>query len=202
MGTTAAGKGAATESGPERSTASRRRQKYPALAPRSGVPFGRLLLAVSAVLVVMAAVAGVVLVRGRGGGSSTESAAAPPTITAAPASLGETATAVPSATPATLTPTATPAPSPSPAVRMVNGLEVVDEQWTGRIAEPGGLRIRSAPRVEPGNVVGSLAAGAEVTVEGRVLNGQEAEPGKGTVWLIVGPDRYIYAAPGYVERVR
>ena len=79
---------------------------------------------------------------------------------------------------------------------------VVDEVFVGVVRESGGLRIRSAPRVEPGNVVGSVAQGAMVNVEGRVLNGQEAETGKGTVWLIVGPNQYIYAPEGYVERVR
>jgi hypothetical protein len=83
----------------------------------------------------------------------------------------------------------------------VGGLLIVDEVWTGRVVEAGGLRIRSAPRVEPGNVVGSVPQGAEVHVQGRVLNGQEAEPGKGTEWLIVGPNQYIYAGQGYVERV-
>ena len=110
--------------------------------------------------------------------------------------------ASPSPEPTPTPPPPSPTPSPTPAARNVNGLMIVDEVWVGRIADPQGLRIRSAPRVEPGNVVGSLAAGTEVTVEGRVLNGQEAEPGKGTIWLIVGPSQYIYAAPGYVERVR
>ena len=64
------------------------------------------------------------------------------------------------------------------------------------------MRVRWAPRIETGNVVGSVAEGTPVNVEGRVLNGQEAEPGKGTTWLIVGPNQYIYAAPGFVERIR
>lgn len=98
----------------------------------------------------------------------------------------------PTATPAAATPTATP--------RVVDGLQVVDEVWVGIVRESGGLRIRSAPRIQTGNVVGSVAQNAEVQVSGRVLNGEEAETGKGTVWLIVGPNQYIYAAPGYIER--
>jgi hypothetical protein len=81
-----------------------------------------------------------------------------------------------------------------------NGLQIIDEVWVGIVREAGGLRIRSAPRIQSGNVVGSVAQNAEVQVSGRVLNGEEAETGKGTVWLIVGPNQYIYAAPGYIER--
>ena len=141
-----------------------------------------------------------------------EGAAAPPEATAtvaaspAPSPAADVAAASPSPTPEPAAASPSPAPvagPPSPpAPRNVNGLMVVDEVWVGEIKEPGGLRIRSAPRVEPGNVVGSVAQGTRVNVEGRVLNGQEAEAGKGTVWLIVGPSQYIYAAPGYVERVR
>ncbi len=125
----------------------------------------------------------------------------------APVAAVQTTAPTPEAAPSPPAPAATaatgsPTPTPTPGPRTVNGLMIVDEVWVGRVVEPGGLRIRSAPRLEPGNVVGSVAGGTEVAVEGRVLNGQEAEPGKGAVWLIVGPSQYIYAAPGYVERVR
>ena len=149
----------------------------------------------------------------RGGGGETAAEvtpqAAPESPTAAPAEAPATPTLEPTPRVPPSSPTATPAGSPAlaepastPAARNVNGLMVVDEVWVGVVREMGGLRIRSAPRIEPGNVVGSLPQGAQVTVEGRVLNGQEAEMGKGNVWLIVGPSQYIYAAPGYVERVR
>ena len=36
-------------------------------------------------------------------------------------------------------------------------------------------------------------------VEGRVLNGTEAEQGKGTIWCIVGIKQYAYCPPGYIE---
>ncbi|HEY8837429.1 MAG TPA: SH3 domain-containing protein, partial [Dehalococcoidia bacterium] len=62
----------------------------------------------------------------------------------------------------------------------------------------GGLRIRSAPATDA-PVVGSLAEGTLVNVEGKVLNGAEAEQGKGTVWFIVGVKQYIYGAEGYVQ---
>jgi hypothetical protein len=100
-------------------------------------------------------------------------------------------------------PAGTPAaPTPTPAPRVADGLQIVDETWVGVVREAGGLRIRSAPRIQPGNVVGSVPQNAEVNVSGRVLNGDEAEPGKGTVWLIVGINQYMYAPVGYVERVR
>src|SRR5262249_54208366 len=126
-------------------------------------------------------------------------ATSPPPATATELAQAPATPTTPSPT-ATATPSGPPPPTPTPAPRNVNGLMVVDEVWVGVVREPGGLRIRSAPKVEPGNVVGSVAEGAPVNVEGRVLNGQEAETGKGTLWLIVGPNQYIYAAPGYVER--
>lgn len=159
------------------------------------------MIAGAAALVLAGVAIGALVARGGGDGDG------------GPSSLGRqpaTPETAPSPSPAATTTPATPSPTPSPtppasgtpAPRNVNGLMVVDETWVGRVVEAGGLRIRRAPRVEPGNVVGSVAQGTEVNVEGRVLNGQEAEPGKGTVWLIVGPSQYIYAAPGYVERVR
>ncbi len=137
----------------------------------------------------------------------TPTATATPIFTVTPEAAGSPtpmATPTAAATPSP-SPGATPAPGPPPPPpppRLVNGLMVVDEVFVGVVRESGGLRIRSAPRVDPGNVVGSVAQGATVNVEGRVLNGQEAETGKGTVWLIVGPNQYIYAPEGYVERIR
>jgi hypothetical protein len=108
----------------------------------------------------------------------------------------------PTATP-TATATGTPVPAtPTATPRRVNGLLVVDELGTWVVREPGGLRIRSTPSVMPDNVVGSVPQNTEFQVLGRVLNGQEAETGQGTVWLIVAPNQYMYAAPGSVERVR
>ena len=115
----------------------------------------------------------------------------------------------PATVPAPPADTPTPAPSgspgprtPTPVARVVNGLQIVDETWVGIVREQGGLRIRSAPRIDVTNVVGSVPQNAQVQVSGRVLNGQEAESGKGNIWLIVGPNQYIYAPPGYVERVQ
>jgi hypothetical protein len=85
---------------------------------------------------------------------------------------------------------------------MMNGLQIADETSVWVVREAGGLRIRSAPAVTPDNVVGSVPQNTEVNVLGRVLNGQEAQTGGGTVWLIVAPNQYMYAAPGSVERVR
>jgi hypothetical protein len=159
-------------------------------------------MAIAGLAVAVAMVAGgAVFVLGRG--DDTPSGDQAGQVTATPS-----AEATPAATPppATETPpeaTPTPAgPTPTPTPRNVNGLQVIDETWVGRVAEPGGLRIRNAPQIQSGNVVGSVPQGAEINVEGRVLNGQEAEPGKGTVWLIVGPNQYIYGAQGYVERIR
>jgi hypothetical protein len=146
--------------------------------------------------------------RGKENGSA---ASTPPPATATADVAGALDTPTPivpplgSVTPGPAQPGVTPTPGgppPTTTPRIVDGLQVVDEMWVGIVREPGGLRLRSAPRVEPGNVVGSVAQETPVNVEGRVLNGQEAEPGKGTVWLIVGPSQYLYAAPGYVERVR
>lgn len=163
--------------------------------------------------------AAMALVGCRRGGSSDSSAAAQPT-----PELTETATPAatapplvrPIATPPSSTPEANgttvaapvtppagpPGPSPTPFVRTANGLQIIDEVWIGRVNEMGGLRVRSSPRVEPNNVVGSLPQGWEVTVEARILNGQEAEPGKGTVWLLVGVNQYVYNGTGYIERIR
>lgn len=175
---------------------------YPVLAPRRGPSLMKIAAIAIGVLVAAAlAVGGVVAFRGGDGdapptGQVTAPPTAPPTVPPA------TAEGTPLPTPdGTATPAATASPPP-PTPRVVNGLSILDETWVGQVNEAGGLRIRSAPRVEAGNVVGSVAQGTRVNVEGKVLNGQEAEPGKGTEWLIVGPSQYIYAAPGYVERLR
>ncbi len=160
---------------------------------------GKLWAALAVLAVLAAAGAGAwYVLRGDDGNGGVAGGQVTATATASPVAT-ETATPAPSATGS---PTATPGPTATPTPRRENGLDIIDEVWTGRVVEAGGLRIRSAPRVQTGNVVGSVPQGAEVSVQGRVLNGGEAEPGKGTVWLIVGPSQYIYGAPGYVERLR
>lgn len=104
-------------------------------------------------------------------------------------------------TPAPPTSSPTPTPPPTPQVRTENGLQIVDQSFAATVIEPGGVRVRSAPAVDAGNVVGSVPEGAKVSVEGKVLNGAEAEPGKGTVWCIVGVKQYIYCGEGYVQPV-
>jgi hypothetical protein len=136
-----------------------------------------------------------------GQGGAAPQAAAPEPTPSAPPSPEPSPPPSPDPTPAP-TPEPSPTPPPPGTPRLVNGLQVVDEVWVGVVREAGGLRIRSAPRVEAGNVVGSVATGTRINVEGRVLNGQEAEPGRGTVWLIVGQNQYMYAPEGYVERLR
>jgi hypothetical protein len=146
-------------------------------------------------------------------GCSREESSSPttPVARASPTQPPQAVTAVigtptpePSPTPSALPTTpGTPAPvAPTATPRLVNGLQVVDEPGTWVVREPGGLRIRSTPNVAPDNVVGSVPQNTEFPVLGRVLNGQEAETGGGTVWLIVGPNQYMYAAPGSVERAR
>lgn len=107
--------------------------------------------------------------------------------------------AVPVTPPAT-TPSPRPTPTAGPAVRDENGLKIQDVHFVGRIAASGGLRIRSAPAADA-PVVASVPEGALVNVEGKVLNGAEAEQGKGTVWYIVGVKQYVYGAEGYVQQV-
>ena len=94
----------------------------------------------------------------------------------------------------------TPTPEPTPTVRMEGNLQIVDVSFSATVTEAGGVRIRSAPQVDAGNVVGSLPQGAAVQVEGRVLNGAEAEQGLGTVWCIVGVKQYIYCGNGYLSQ--
>jgi hypothetical protein len=137
----------------------------------------------------------------------TAAAATPTALALSTSSTPSPATAAPTPapvrpfTPPPAPPRATPAPTPVSNVRTENGLQIQDEQFLGRVATPGGVRIRSAPDATAANVVGSIPEGVLVTVEGKVLNGAEAEPGKGTVWYIVGPKQYIYGAEGYVLRV-
>ncbi len=170
--------------------------RFPASAPRGDATGRALLVGLIVLAFAVGAAAGAAVALRRGGGSGAAGSGA--AVTPVPTEPQATPSATPTPEP---TPTATPTASPTPTPRNVGGLLIVDEVWTGRVVEAGGLRIRSAPRVEPGNVVGSVPQGAEVHVQGRVLNGQEAEPGKGTEWLIVGPNQYIYAGQGYVERV-
>ncbi len=99
------------------------------------------------------------------------------------------------------TPSATPAASPTPGVRTEGGLQIQDVAFTGKVAASGGLRIRSAPTVSADNLVGSVAEGATLNVEGKVLNGAEAESGKGTVWCIVGVKQYVYCPEGYITNI-
>ncbi|HZQ37495.1 MAG TPA: hypothetical protein VFD32_16300 [Dehalococcoidia bacterium] len=98
------------------------------------------------------------------------------------------------------TPAATPGASPTPGVRTENGLQIQDVAYTGKVTTSGGLRIHSAPSVSS-SVVGSVPEGAAVNVEGKVLNGEEAEAGKGKVWCIVGIQQYMYCPEGYVTNV-
>ena len=190
-----------------------RRPKYPEMSPRRRMSWP--LIAAAAVgLALGGGVAAFAFLRDGGGAPRTSAGPTPLPVTLQTPTVDPVPRVTLSPTPGLVTPiaqlpgaatgTGTPAAAAAgtPAPRNVNGLMIVDETWVGRIVEPGGLRIRSAPRVEPGNIVGSLPDGALVNVTGRVLNGQEAEPGKGTIWLIVGVNQYIYAPPGYVEMVR
>jgi hypothetical protein len=134
-------------------------------------------------------------------------AAAAPTVSPVPGALGTPPTVGPAARPpitpppVVSTPSPTPLASPTPAIRTENGLQIQDISFTGRVDADGGLRIRNAPTLDA-QVVGSVAQGAIVQVEGKVLNGAEAEQGKGTVWYIVGVNQYIYGAEGYVTPIQ
>lgn len=120
--------------------------------------------------------------------------------TAAVVAATPPAFAIPITPVATLPPTASPAPTPSPTptVRIQNGLQIQDVSFSGTVAAAGGLRIRSSPDSNQANVVGSVTEGSLVNVEGRVLNGTEAEQGQGTVWCIVGVNQYVYCHDGYI----
>lgn len=164
------------------------------------------------------------LLLGCGGGKKkANTPAATPTLATAPAVQSALATATPvgsrtlpavtftaipqatlrPGTPSTgsPTPSTTPAASPTPGVRTENGLQIQDVAFTGKVAASGGLRIRSAPNLSGDNVVGSVPEGATVNVEGKVLNGAEAESGKGTVWCIVGVKQYVYCPEGYITNI-
>ncbi len=115
-----------------------------------------------------------------------------------------TPTAAASGTPAaistvTVTPTAVaPLPSNGTSFR-VGQWTVIAGRTTVRITSLTGAYVRSSPVVRSDNRVGSVPVGAIVTVEGRVQDGGEAEPGKGTTWYFVGmvggAPQFIYAAP-------
>ncbi len=157
-----------------------------------------------------------VLAIGCSGGSKKKASPTAQTAPATPAAVAQVASSTPAPAPATVapsptavrvftplpvTPPPTPTPAPTPVIRTENGLQIQDLQFLGKITASGGVRIRSAPDAAATNVVGSVPEGALVTVEGKVLNGSEAEAGKGTVWYIVGPKQYIYGAEGYVQRL-
>jgi hypothetical protein len=165
---------------------------------------GAALFAVAATILLLAAC---------GGGKKKNTNAGPSATTAAVTTAVASATVlpgVPITTPGAApvqqrTPVVTPiphtaTPQPTPTVRNENGLQIVDVSFDAVVSEAGGVRIRSAPQVDPGNVVGSLPQGAAVQVEGRVLNGGEAEQGLGTVWCIVGVKQYIYCGNGYLTQ--
>ena len=104
-----------------------------------------------------------------------------------------------------LTPARTPIPTtptvpPTPTVRNEGGLQIEEVSFAAVVTESGGVRIRSAPQIDPNNVVGSLPRGAPVQVTGKVLNGAEAEQGLGTVWCIVGVKQYLYCGNGYISQ--
>jgi hypothetical protein len=105
--------------------------------------------------------------------------------------------------PVTPPPAVTPTPSPTPtapatpAIRTEDGLQIQDVQFAATVSADGGLRIRSAPTLDA-PVVASVGQGARVNVEAKILNGAEAESGKGTVWYQVGPKQYVYGAEGYL----
>jgi hypothetical protein len=102
----------------------------------------------------------------------------------------------PSPTPLPSTPTA----AATPAIHEENGLQIQDVTFAATVSEPGGVRIRSAPQLDPNNIVGSLPQGAPIQVTGEVLNGAEAEQGLGKTWCIVGVQQYIYCGKGYISQ--
>jgi hypothetical protein len=118
---------------------------------------------------------------------------------AAPAASA-TATANATAT-GTASATATPGDTPVAGVTIkVGNWMVVTERFRAQVAAPQGVNIRSSPEVTPSNRTGSLAPGAIVEIEGRVPQGQEAEPGNGTLWYYVGTvgstPQFIYGPAG------
>lgn len=163
----------------------------------------------------LASAAGAALLLGCIGGGKKRPATPPPAASTPLAAAATTAVAPTAAattpnivatlrspvTPPPATLPSTPAASPTPAVRDENGLKIQDDRFAGKVTASGGVRIRSSPETSGSNVVGSLPEGALLNVEGRVLNGAEAEQGKGTVWYIVGVKQYVYGADGYVQRL-
>jgi hypothetical protein len=123
--------------------------------------------------------------------------AKPPTTAAAVATT--TVAQATSITTATATGTAGATPV-SGASFKVGDYNVVVDRFRAQITAAQGVNIRSAPEVTATNRTGSLAPGAQVDVEGRVLQGQEAEPGNGTLWYYVGTvgstPQFIYGPDG------
>jgi hypothetical protein len=87
----------------------------------------------------------------------------------------------------------------------VGDYTVVVDHFPAQVTAAQGVNIRSSPEVTATNRTGSLAPGAQVDVEGRVLQGQEAEPGNGTLWYYVGTvgstAQFIYGPEGTLAPV-
>ncbi|HTE84847.1 MAG TPA: hypothetical protein VK821_08940 [Dehalococcoidia bacterium] len=127
-----------------------------------------------------------------------------------PAQNANPTAAQPSATASTATAaaaTATPSASATPGDTPVAGASIKVGDWTvvvdrfhAQVSAREGVNIRSSPEVNATNRTGSLAPGATVDVEGRVPQGQEAEPGNGTTWYYVGTagsmPQFIYGPAG------
>ncbi len=130
------------------------------------------------------------------GKSATPFPALTPVVTATTAAV--TASSTPAAA-ATATPSQPAGPNQGATIQVGN-VNVVADRFRAQVSNPDGVNIRSSPQVTPDNRTGSLAPGAIVEVEGRVLQGQEAEPGQGTLWYYVGTagntPQFIYGAPG------
>jgi hypothetical protein len=137
--------------------------------------------------------------------SSSPFAASTAASTAASASANASASPSSSATPTTTAAAgAIPCPGAGSTIQ-VGGTSVVIDCFRAQISDPAGVNIRSSPQVTPDNRTGSLAPGAPVEVEGRVLQGQEAEQGHGTLWYYVGTagttPQFIYGATGTLTPV-
>jgi hypothetical protein len=119
----------------------------------------------------------------------------------ATATAGAAAASTTPATAATATPTEPAGPNQGATIQ-VGGVSVVVDRFRAQVSDPDGVNIRSSPQVTADNRTGSLPQGAIVEVEGRVLQGQEAEPGQGTLWYYVGTagntPQFIYGAPGTI----
>jgi hypothetical protein len=125
--------------------------------------------------------------------SATAVSAAPSNTTTATASSTATATGTAGATPI------------AGQNFKVGDYTVVVDRFPAQVASAQGVNIRSSPEVTATNRTGSLAPGAQVEVEGRVLQGQEAEPGNGTLWYYVGTvgstPQFIYGPEGTLAPV-